>query len=340
MPLLPPRPALVLLALLLTGCGVGAGPYEDAARETARAIGASELVLLDTVSNFAADTGRTARFAIEGDPIALVRLHFSSPERCAPNPDCTAQLRDSIAYARAQSAFATGLMRAFAPCNVRGITELDLVQSVPPHVTANVSLDLPIEGSEGPRSLARARACAEAAAREDRGPWGAREAGLSLYLGDVSSAREPEPPLILGWETAALAAGRDGPAVIEGVSLEGTRVRVGGRPVLDLPFERQEEVMARVVPAVNAWLAGQDLAALGLVGPVLPTTFLGRHVLLNDDPNRLRLLVTAPTRPGLEQRAVAATHDLRTGQTTAFRIVEPFQPGGGGPIRPEAFAEP
>lgn len=338
MPLLPPRPALALLALLLTGCG--AAGYEEAARETARMIGAGDLVLIDTVSNFAADTGRTARFAIEGDPIALVTLHFSTPERCAPNPDCAAQLRDSIAYARDQAAFAAGLMRAFAPCNVRGITELDLVQSVPPHVTANVSLALPIEGSEGPRSLDRARACAEAAARADRGPWGAREAGLSLYLGDVGSAREPEPPLILGWKTAALAAGRDGPAVIEGVTLEGTRARVSEWPVLDLPFERQEEVMARVVPAVNAWLAGQNLAALGLVGPVMPTRFLGRHVLLNDDPNRLRLLVTAPTRPGLEQRAVAVTHDLRTRQSTAFQIVEPFQPGGGGPIRPEAYAEP
>ena len=100
--------------------------------------------------------------------------------------------------------------------------------------------------------------------------------------------------------------------------------------------------MARVIPAANAWLAQQDLAALGIIGTLSPSYYrtLPRHIILGGDPNRLRLLMEAPTRPGLPQRAVAATHDLRTGRTTAFRIVEPFQPGGGGPIRPEAYAEP
>ena len=162
MHLLPRFHALLAFVLLAQGCDVGAGTYEEAARETAAAIGADDLTLLDTVSNFAGDTGRTARFTIAGDPIGVVTLHFSNPERCAPNPDCAAQLRDSISYGKGQSAFAARLAQAFAPCGFRAAANLELVTAnlAPSDQWArgSVVLDLPQDAS----GLARAQACAEA----------------------------------------------------------------------------------------------------------------------------------------------------------------------------------
>lgn len=210
----------VLAALALAGCAT-ARPYEDAGRSIAAAIGASELSVLDSVSNFPLDSGRTVRFTVAGDPIAMVQLHFTSPGICPDGRDCATLLRDNLAYARGQSAFATRLAQAFAPCGFFGASTVALTNVGQERQFQFVQVSLTLSRSGDADSAAAAmpaiEACTQSLAQgvggrnyalSDVADWAARPIEMTIFLSDLSAARTPKPPLILSWGDSQIGAFR------------------------------------------------------------------------------------------------------------------------------------
>jgi hypothetical protein len=201
-----------LLGGLLMGCSESAGAFEDAARILPSQAGITDLKLLDSVTNAPARMGRTARFAVEGNKIAVVSLNFARPGVCADNADCRQLLHRNRAYALGQAAFAKQLMDSFAPCGFRGAIDISLmnVGHAREHqfLSASMALDRPATAESEPALRAEVERCAKSLmqtgqgqdfAIEDVGNWTARSMSLVVSVTDWKNMAAPREPLLIGW---------------------------------------------------------------------------------------------------------------------------------------------
>lgn len=241
---------LALSALGLVGAlaGCASGAYEDAAREVAAEVGAAELVVHDSVSNFARNSGRTVRFAVRDDPIAVVPLDFVRPGVCdeAGGGSCADQLRRNLARARGQSAFAARLAQAFAPCGFYGAVDVALVnvgaERHQQFAKAYVMLNRAVAPGEEEAARDEVASCAGTLAAEvdgggfaldDVADWAARPVSLVVELKNRSGLPEPQPPLIAHWDDQS--ASGEGPYYVTSARLGGGQAQVnelkrGGLP--------------------------------------------------------------------------------------------------------------
>lgn len=276
---------------------------------------------------------------IAGDPIAVVPLGFKNPDTCSPDPDCAAQLREDLAYAKGQSAYAARIAAAFAPCGFRAATNLRLInvglERSLQNVNTYVWLGRPLTPETGPATLAAVDVCAAALARGDAGApfarddvsnWGSRLAVLTVHLTDLSGQPEPEPPLLLSWEDVAVDNwdGSGPTIVVANYRLDGgasARLQV----YRQVPATAQMAFDAELAAAAQAWLATQAPGDLGVPGPVTarPLTSSIVQTLVDGDPTRMRYLVyvDAPGAPSPRDVGIAVTHDFATGANSDFRLV-------------------
>ena len=327
------------LVAMLAGCNGTPAAFEEAARAAAMAIGADDLTVLDSITRFPQDGGRTVRFTIAGDPIAIVPLELTRPDACTPKADCAAQLTDDIAYAKGQSAYAARIVKAFAPCGFRAVTNLQLInvglERKHQNTRASVWLDRSLDRETGPSILAEVDDCAAALAEgdanarfetDDVSRWGSRLAAVDVQLTDLSTQPDGEPPLMLSWEKVAVDDwdGSGPPIVVADYRLEGGEAKRRNATVR-LGLDAQTSLDAQLAADAQAWLATQDLSALGIAGPLTarPRTSAITQDLVDDDPTRVRYLIGVQGPDGAPTRdlAIAATRDFAAGTTTDFRIV-------------------
>ena len=317
----------------LGGCDMlFGGDYAERAREVAKAIGADDLVVHDTVSNFAQDSGRTVRFALRGDEIAMVPLPLTAPDRCRGGP-CAQVLAENLRYARVQSGFAHLLVKAFAACGLRAVSDLQLMNGPRPgasempdeaFVGGFVWLDLPLRG-DAARELDRVRACAEdfagdLASARPPSPWRAARAELQVNLADLSAMPEPDRPLILGWPEALLSTSEaDARYVTQSFTVEDGEARLAP-PRLVLEGDASVELATTLAAAANAWL-GANHPGLKVTEGSVSGPF---QRMVGTDSNRYRFLLTSVLGPGGERLdvGVAVTHDFATGQSGDFALIE------------------